>query len=199
MSQYIESIKSRNGEVLQLSLHQSRFNRTREELLGLTRHPDLSAHISVPDSATQGVYKCRLLYGRDITQVEILPYHKPKIHSLKVVRSDSISYGYKYADRSELEKLYEQRGSCDDILIVKNGWITDSYFANVALWDGSRWVTPKNPLLKGCMRFSLLSSGTITERAIRLDELFRYKYIRLINAMNDLSDGIEIPVRAIHG
>ena len=198
MSPYIESIKIVNGKALRLSHHQARFNRTRKEVLGLTSHPELSSEIVVPDSAKQGIYKCRILYGRDLTQVEFLPYHKPKIHSLKLVKSDSISYEYKSADRADLATLYEQRDSCDDILIVKKGWITDSYFANVVLWDGSKWETPKKPLLKGCMRFSLLASGRINERSIRIEELSRYKCIRLINAMNDISDRLELPVKAIH-
>lgn len=198
MSQYIETIKILNGKVLRLSHHQARFIRTREKVLGLRSHPDLSSEISIPDSAMQGIYKCRILYGRDLTHMEFLPYKKPKIQSLKVVKSDSISYEYKSADRSELETLYKQRDSCDDILIVKKGWITDSYFANVILWDGSQWVTPKEPLLKGCMRFSLLASGTIIERAIRIEEISRYKCIRLINAMNDISDRLELPVKAIY-
>lgn len=197
MSQFIETIKVLNGEVLKLSLHQARLERTRKEVLGLRSHPDLSSEISVPDSSKQGIHKCRVLYGRDIMKVEFLPYHKPEIRSLKLVESNNISYAYKSADRSELEALYKQRGTCDDILIVKNGWISDSYFANVVLWDGSRWVTPKEPLLKGCMRFSLLTSGMIIERAIHIDVLSRYKSIRLINAMNDMSDRLELPVKAI--
>jgi 4-amino-4-deoxychorismate lyase len=197
MSQFIESIKVHNGEVLKLSLHQARFDRTREEVLGLRTHPDLSEFISVPDSSKQGVYKCRVLYGLDITQVKFMPYQKPQIRSLKLVKSDCISYAYKSADRTKLEALYEQRDACDDILIVKNGWITDSYFANVILWDGSKWVTPKEPLLKGCMRFSLLANGMISERAIHVNELSRYKHLRLINALNDLSDRLEISIHEI--
>lgn len=197
MSQFIETIKVLNGEVLKLSLHQARFGQTREDALGLWSHPDLSAQISVPDSAKLGIYKCRILYDRDILQVEFQPYNKPEIHSLKVVESDSISYIHKSADRTELTALYEQKNSCDDILIVKNGWIADSYFANIVLWDGSNWFTPNTPLLKGCMRASLLASGRITERAIHINELSQYKSIRLVNAMIDLSDRLELPIDAI--
>jgi len=180
-----------------LPLHQSRFERTREEVLGLKTHPDLSGYISVPVSAKQEIYKCRILYGQDVSQVKFLPYSRLKIQSLKVVESDKISYSYKYADRRELEKLFGQRGSCDDILIVKEGKITDSYFANVVLWDGSRWVSPKKPLLRGCMRASLLAEGSITAADIPLDELSGYKTLRLINALNDLKDGPEISLDAI--
>jgi len=197
MSQFIETIKVFKGEVLKLSLHQARFEQTRKEMLGLRSHPDLSSEISVPDSSKQGVYKCRVLYGHDIMQVEFLPHHKPEIRSLKLVECNSISYAYKSADRAKLKVLYEQRGACDDILIVKNGWITDSYFANVILWDGSTWFTPDTALLKGCMRQSLLDSGAIKEKGIRIKELFQYKHLRLINAMNGMSDRLEIPIEAI--
>ena len=197
MSQFIETIKILNGELLKLPLHQARFERTRKDVLGLRSHPDLSSEIAVPDSSKQGVYKCRVLYGHDIMEVEFFPYHKPEIRSLKLMVCDSISYAYKSADRTKLKVLYEQRGVCDDILIVKKGWIADSYFTNVILWDGSTWFTPDTALLKGCMRQSLLDSGTIKEKGIRIEELFRYKHLRLINAMNDMSDKLEIPLDAI--
>jgi len=198
MSRFIETIKVLNGELQNLPLHQARFKQTREKVLGLRSHPDLSAEISVPDSAKKGTYKCRILYGHEIMQVEVLPHQKPDIRSLKIVKSDSISYAYKWADRSELKALYEKRGNCDDILIVKKGWITDSYFANVILCDGNTWVTPGNPLLKGCMRFSLLAQGRISESAIHVNELSRYECIRLINAMNHIDDRLEIPHDAIN-
>lgn len=197
MCQFIETIQVLNGEVQHLALHQARLNLSREEVLNLRIHPELSEYISVPDSAMRGLHKCRILYGREISQVEYLPYHRPEIQSLKIVESDNISYKYKFANRSELKALYEQRGSCDDILIVKNGWITDSYFANVVLWDGSSWVTPKEPLLKGCMRASLIATGAIIEKDIQLDELSEYLTIRLINTLNDLKDGPEISMAAI--
>lgn len=197
MSRFIETIKVQNGELRRLPLHQSRFNQTREEVLGLKTHPDLSILISIPDTAMKGIHKCRILYGHDISQIEFTPYQEPRIHSLKVVESDSINYAYKSADRRELELLFGQRESCDDILIVKEGRITDSYFANVVLWDGSQWVTPKEPLLKGCMRASLINGGLIRERDIRINDLSRYKVLRLINAMNDLGNGPEISPDAI--
>ena len=95
--------------------------------------------------------------GKNITRIEFEPYVRPAVRSLKVVLSDSISYGYKSADRSALDHLFQLRGECDDILIVKKGCVTDSYYANVAFWDGKHWFTPDTPLLPGTMRASLLA------------------------------------------
>ncbi|MEN8158025.1 MAG: aminotransferase class IV family protein [Bacteroidota bacterium] len=192
MFPFIETIKLLDGELKNLSWHQERLERTRFEVLGLDEHPELLLEIPVPDGLDRGLFKCRVLYGEVIERIEYEPYYHPDIHSLKLVRSDSISYGYKSADRSDLDALYAQKGDCDDILIVKNGCITDSYFANVALFDGTHWHTPDTPLLKGTMRAFLLEEGVLTEARIKENELGDFQKIRLINAMNSLDEGPEI-------
>jgi len=194
MYPFIETIKLLDGELRNLSCHQLRFNRTRSEVLGLRNHPQLSREIPVPDGLQWGVYRCRVLYGKDIERIEYEPYRKPVVNSLKLITSDTISYGYKSSDRTSLTALYEQRGRCDDILIVKQGCLTDSFYANVALWDGISWVTPDTPLLPGTMRASLLAEGTLKEARITRGDLESFQKIRLINAMNDMDRGPEIPV-----
>ena len=114
-----------------------------------------------------------------------------------MVVSDTISYGYKYADRSALDILYNLRGNCDDILIVIMGCITDSYYATVAMWDGERWYTPDTPLLPGTMRASLLEQGVLKASRLLAGELHRFQFIRLINAMHSLEEGPEISVDAV--
>ncbi|MCP4313284.1 MAG: hypothetical protein GY790_18655 [Bacteroidetes bacterium] len=197
MSRFIETIKVLNGEVKNLSIHQARFNRTRADVLGLRSHPKLKEVILVPELANTGLFKCRVLYGHEITKVEFQHYQKPEIRSLKLVHSDHISYKYKSADRSELLALYQQRGRCDDILIVRDGWITDSYTANVVLWDGSSWFTPDTPLLSGTMRALLMNQGSIAERSIRPEDLSQFESLRLINALNGWEDNPEISIKAL--
>ena len=89
--------------------------------------------------------------------------------------------------------MYNQRGSCDDILILKKGWITDSYYANVVLWDGVQWFTPEEPLLEGTMRASLLEKGIIKTAGIRIEDLSRFRSLRLINALNNWNDAPHNP------
>jgi 4-amino-4-deoxychorismate lyase len=198
MSPFIETIKLLDGELKNLSYHQARFNRTRSELLGLETHPLLISQIPVLNGLDTGLFKCRVLYGKEIERIEYEPHFKLEVNSLKLVASDTVSYGYKYSDRSSLEALYEQRGSCDDILIVKHGCITDSYYANVVLYDGTGWFTPDTPLLPGTMRAHLLEKGSVREARIGPGDLGNFQKIRLINAMHNLEEGPEIDILHVH-
>jgi 4-amino-4-deoxychorismate lyase len=197
MSRFIESIQVSRGVLNNLELHQERLERTRYETLGLKKHPRLEQVIEVPGGLEQGLFKCRVTYGKDIELIEYEPYRAFKVSSLKLVHSDSIDYAYKYADRSRLQELFEQREDKDDILVVKDKCITDSFYANVLFWDGSSWLTPDTPLLPGTMRRSLLRRGIITECRITLEDLNRYQKVKLINAMNDLQSAPEISLDSI--
>jgi 4-amino-4-deoxychorismate lyase len=197
MSRYFETIKVQNGELLNLCYHQQRFQRTRREEMGLKNHPALAEVISVPGGLEQGLFKCRVIYGKEIELIEYEPYIKKEIRSLKLVRSDTITYGCKTLDRSVLEDLYRQRGKCDDILIVSKGSISDTSYSNVLFMDGSRWLTPDRPLLPGTMRASLIADGRVTEEHITPDDLGKFQSIKLINAMNNFQDGTELAMEAI--
>ena len=198
MSRFIETIQLLNGELKNLEFHQLRFERTRKEMLGLKKHPRLEELIQIPGGLEQGLFKCRLTYRKEIDLIEFEPQLLHRVRSLKLVYSDSIDYGYKYADRSKLEELFNQKEDFDDILVVKNGCLSDSFYANIVLWNGKNWETPDTPLLQGTMRASLLRTGKIRESRITPDDLPGYQKLKLINAMNDLENAIEIPVDSIY-
>lgn len=198
MSLFIETIQLLRGELRNLEFHQERFERTRIQALGLKRHPLLADVIQVPRGLEQGLLKCRVSYQKEIVLVEFEPYQEHKVQSLKMVFSDNIDYGFKYADRSELERLFQKREECDDILVVKHACISDSFFANLVFWDGSMWVTPDTPLLPGTMRASLLKKGLIREGRITPEDLSGYQKLKLINAMNDLESAPDISIESIH-
>lgn len=197
MSLYIETIKLQDGKLNNLGYHQQRFEKTRSRELGRRRHPDLRQVIQVPDGLDRGLLKCRVVYGKEIERIEFEPHGKRKVNSLKLVVSDTLSYGYKYFDRSSLDLLLNLKGTCDDILIVKQGCITDSYAANVVFWDGYSWYTPDTPLLPGTMRAALIDQGVIRQIRVTPDDLPKYQMVRLINALNTLQEGPEISVEAI--
>lgn len=198
MSRFIETIQLLNGELLNLEFHQQRFERTRSEALALKNHPQLVELIRVPPGLEPGILKCRVLYQKEIELIEFEPYTARKVRSLKLVYSDSIDYGFKYADRTELGLLFQERGDCDDILVVKKACVSDSFYANVVFWNGASWVTPDTPLLPGTMRAKLLADGLIQESRITVEDLSRYQKLKLINAMNDLRKAPEIPIDSIH-
>ena len=73
----------------------------------------------------------------------------------------------------------------DEILITRNGLLTDTSIANIALFNGKEWHTPKHPLLKGVQRAALIDKHLIREKEITVDQLFNYSQICLFNAMID--------------
>lgn len=193
MSQLVESLQLKDGVIQNLENHQNRLNRSMEELYPESPKIDLASVISIPENCCSGIYKVRVLYGCSIDQIEIEPYSFRKIKSLKVVSADHIDYHLKYSDRQILQNLYAQRGDCDDIIIIKNGLITDSFAANLVFFDGEKWVTPASPLLKGTKRQLLLDLGIITTKEIREEDIQCFQKVGLINAMIDFE---EMPVIA---
>lgn len=144
---------------------------------------DLRALIS-PQSLA-GVYKCRVVYGKEIEEITYVPYQMRDISSLRLVVADTVDYTYKSTNRENLNALYAQRKTADDVLIVKDGCLTDTSIANVAFYDGKVWCTPSHPLLRGTKRAELLDKKIIVEKDIPQAHLGKYSKIMLFNAMID--------------
>ncbi|MCL3781370.1 4-amino-4-deoxychorismate lyase [Prolixibacteraceae bacterium JC049] len=197
MCQLLETIRIENGEPQLIGYHQERMNCAAQELWnGIA--PNLQVTLMRMDFPAEGVFKCRIVYGREIEKVEVIPYTIRNIQSLKLIEGNNIDYSHKWVDRTAINELYENRGISDDILIVKDGLITDTSYCNVVLGnDIDGWFTPENPLLDGVMRQSLIDTGEIEERAIKVEDLSRYKYIRLINAMMPWQTGPEFLTETI--
>ncbi|MDO8928601.1 MAG: aminotransferase class IV family protein [Bacteroidota bacterium] len=197
MSPLLESLKLKDGIVQNLNCHQERLNRSMEELFPTARKIDLAKEISIPENCKSGIFKIRVLYGQTIEKIEIEPYVFRSIESLKVVHHESIDYHLKYTDRQILQELFAKRGECDDILIVKNGLVTDSFAANLIFFDGEKWFTPAFPLLKGTKRQFLIDNGIVSEKEIREEDIRSYRKVGLINAMIDFEEMPEVPVEKV--
>lgn len=187
-----ETIRLVNGIPQNLGYHQLRLNKAMKYFFEGNQPIDLLRLIQVPPECTQGVFKCRVTYGRQVSKIDFEAYTPKVITSLKLVDDNSISYPHKFTDRNTLNALREKRGHCDEILIVKNGLITDTSYSNIVFSDGLRWITPSNPLLQGTMRSFLLHQNLISEADIRPVDLHRYSSARLINAMLPLETGNDI-------
>jgi 4-amino-4-deoxychorismate lyase len=190
----VESIRIENKQFHHVDLHNQRINNARQIIYGLHEPVDIETIVQIPDSLTDDRYKCRLNFFTDRIDYTITPYIQREIRSLKVVADNSIDYTFKSENRIQLDAALELRGNCDDIIIVKNGHITDAWAANIILFDGTSWFTPDTPLLKGIQREYLLSEGVIVACEITIDHLFEYKKIKLINAMIDFERAPEIIV-----
>lgn len=182
MSRFIETILVQNGRAKNLAYHQRRVARTVGRFFN-TRPPELKkALLSLPES---GTFRCRLIYAREIESVEFIPYVRAKKSKLLAIESD-LNYNYKFKERNTLQTLLTEAeaSGCDDALIIKNGLIADTTIANIAFFDGRRWITPAVPLLRGTARARLLESGVIVPGMIRPDELEGFSHFALMNALS---------------
>ncbi|MGB0864030.1 MAG: aminotransferase class IV [Saprospiraceae bacterium] len=191
---FIETIQIKNRQFQNIHFHNQRLNLTRQNALNQTDNWQLQQLISIPETLTDSVYKCRVIYAHDIQSIEFSSYQIRPIHSLKAIHNNSIDYHYKYLNRDLLQHLFEQRGDCDDILIIKNGLITDSYYCNLAFFYKKNWYTPAAPLLKGTQRAALIEKGIIQEKNILIDDLHIFSKVRLFNAMIEWKNAPEIPI-----
>jgi len=175
----LETIKCEDGTVFNLPYHQKRCNISRKELYHFTDNLDLASVIIPP---INGLYRCRIIYAEHIESIEYIPYVPKKINSLKVI-SSSLDYHLKYTNRDTFNKLLSLYDNVDEIIIEKEGYLTDTTIANIAFYDGKQWVTPSKPLLKGTMRQKLIDEGFLQTKQIKKEDLSKYSQVALINAM----------------
>lgn len=192
-----ETICVENHRLKNLSYHEARLNKTRRELWGCADAWDLNALLQVPDDVDESMHKCRLAYSKEVDHIKWEPYSRREIRRIRRVYDDKIDYQYKYDDRDALNTLFAQRGDADEILIIKNGLVTDSNYCNVAFFDGTRWLTPASPLLPGTQRALLLDEGMIETAEIRESDIGKFSRIRLFNAMVDWAQAATLDVSLI--
>jgi 4-amino-4-deoxychorismate lyase len=195
MYQLVETIKINNGTPENLEFHARRIKKSLSDLYGIRKGFDLNTIVKVPENLSGGIVKCRIIYDTEIRETTFQSYVIRPVNSLRLVEDNEIDYRYKYADRSTLDALFEKRGSCDDILIIKNGYVTDTYYANILFKSPhGDWFTPESCLLKGTRRTCLLEKNLIKEAVIRISDLTNFTEARIINAMIDICDteGISI-------
>jgi 4-amino-4-deoxychorismate lyase len=183
MSRLIESIRVFNGQFDRLELHQARFEHAFRSIF--KRSPDwsLESFLREEPIPQAGLYKCRVVYDDQYRHVEFKPYGPRQIKTLKLVVDNTLSYEHKWENREALDHAFAQRDACDDILIVKNGLITDSSYANVVFQKGKTWYTPQACLLTGTMRQFLLTTGVIEACVIARTDLKEFDQCKLVNAM----------------
>jgi 4-amino-4-deoxychorismate lyase len=186
MSLLLESIKILNGKVYNLSLHEQRANRSRKMLLGMDKPIGFKKSLWIPEEFKKGLVKCRVMYGENIEAVSFSNYDKRKINSAKVIFTDHIHYDHKYVLRAELDDLYTKREHHDEIIIIKNGMVTDAYYFNLVFEREGKYFTSNTPLLQGIQREKLIQAKKIQVVSISVDDIQAYECVHFINALNPL-------------
>ncbi len=188
MYQLFETIKCNNGELVNIKWHNRRFNRARKMCFEQTNQLDLAKIITVPPHAQSGIFRCRVTYSETIEKIEFVPHRYRRIENLKIIKENNIDYKFKFSNREPLNLLFAKRGNFDDIIIVRNGYITDSSVANLLFFDGDKWWTPDTPLLPGTQRAKLLEEKKVWECKISVSDLKQFQKAGLINAMWSFSN-----------
>jgi 4-amino-4-deoxychorismate lyase len=196
MSQFIETIKLLDGQFYNLDYHQRRLEETQCAMGGKITIDLKKKLLAEQKRPSQGLFKTRVIYDQQIQLIEFVPYSIKPIQYLKIVEADTIDYGFKFENRTSLNNLYEQRNSCDEIIIVKNKMITDASYANIVFKRGEEWITPISYLLNGTMRQYLLMQKKIIAEAIFLADIRKFEKVKLINSMLGFN-GNEIPTSQI--
>lgn len=190
---FIETIKIENGVGQNLDLHLKRASRTCFYHFGVrTVFPFDTIIREIRSTHNEGIYKLRIIYTGKIEHYSIEKYRPRTIEKLKIVDGDNIDYSFKYEDRQALNRLLDLKGDCDDIIIVKDGFVTDTSYSNLVFSDGEQFFTPSGFLLNGTKRQQLLRDGKIKEKEIKMEDISRYSGVYMINSMLDF-----IPVKKI--
>jgi 4-amino-4-deoxychorismate lyase len=197
MSHLFETIRVLDGKLQNIIYHNARLNQSRKVLFNVSDSVQLEECIRIPSEMSIGIYKCKVLYDREIQNILFEPYIKRTIRSLKLIEDNTITYNFKFTDRDQLNQLLGRKENCGDILIVKDNLITDTSFSNIIFFDGTQWITPSTPLLQGTMRSFLLKEKIIVEKEINLTDLKYFKKARLINAMLPFESGSDIQIENI--
>lgn len=172
---YFETIKCEDFEIFNLEYHQKRVAKT------IGKNLNLQEYIN---PISNELLRCKVIYNEnEILDVQYFAYKKREIRSFKIVFDDTLNYSKKYLNREKLDKLFSKKDSCDEIIIVKNGVVTDTTIANIAMFYDGVWITSKNCLLEGTIRAKLLEEKKIFEKDISLDMLKNSSKIALMNAM----------------
>jgi 4-amino-4-deoxychorismate lyase len=170
MYQFIETIKIKNGIIKNLSYHQRRVDYTIHRFFNSKPFSIKKTLLKIPKS---GTFKARIIYGKKISKIEILPYRFNKKAKFVFDNTD-MEYKYKFLQRDLLKA---------DTIFLKNGYITDHAVANVAFFDGKNWLTPIIPLLKGTTRARLIDARVLKLSLITKDTFKNCQKIALINAL----------------
>ncbi len=184
--QLLETVQVKEGKFQNIEYHNNRFNSSRLDLFKIDEFQQLENRLKIPSDCCEGIFRCRIIYEKEIQEVTFTSYIHKEIKTLKLVDIGDWDYSYKYADRSFITNLLKENKDFDEVIMVKNGFITDCTIANLAFYDGSTWFTPSTSLLKGTKRQQLLDNEEIMEREIKVEDLENYEGVCLINAFRGL-------------
>ncbi|MGQ0287366.1 aminotransferase class IV family protein [Pasteurellaceae bacterium 22721_9_1] len=189
-----ETICIEQGKIKNIAFHQQRYQSSLLHFYGKSavKIYDLLALIEEKREFHTALFnalcRCRLSYNAQDVNIELFPYQRKSYQRFHPVVCDDIDYGLKYQNRDRLNKLLAQRGDADEIIVIKQGKVTDCSIGNLIFRQNKQWFTPDSPLLEGTQRAYLLQQKKIKAIPIFAEDIAKFDEIRIINAMNGLDE-----------
>ena len=181
---FFETIRIACGLAVHADMHLERMRRTCLFHYNEFQFGKILDSIEFPN---KGFMKLNIWYNQHETEIRISDYVQVAIKKIKMVECDpEFDYSYKYTDRNYLNNLLKSASGADEIIIVKNGFVTDTTKANIVFDKNGKLYTPDTYLLNGTMRQYLLQTGKIIEKTIRAEDITTFRKMYFINAMNPL-------------
>lgn len=172
---FFETIKCFEGEPYHLDFHEKRIAKT------IGKNFNLNDYIY---PINDELLKCKVIYDMDqILDVTYDSYVEKDQKIFKIIEANNLQYNSKFLYRDAINHLVNFKEDADDIIIVKNGYVTDTSIANIAIKKNDKWFTPQNPLLEGTTKNRLCDEGFLKSYPIRLDDLLQTKEFAIMNAM----------------
>ena len=193
-----ESICVENYQIKLSEFHQKRMDNSYLKLFNVKNKWSIKKIFESLKIESKNKYKLRINYSQSKYSISLNKYFKKKIRSLQCLELNDYSYDLKYTDRSIIDKNYKLKSLSDDILIIKNGLVTDSSYCNIVFFDGLSWVTPKYPLLEGVQRNFLLKNKIIFKKKIKVSDISKYKSFVLINSMIEFNTNDAVNINKIN-
>ncbi|OBX85005.1 hypothetical protein A7456_02285 [Moraxella nonliquefaciens] len=197
LTMLFETLAINNGRILNLDYHNRRFKQGQLFLHCQTMIDDIANIVNISDEFDNKFIRCRVTYDKYSIKVEYFDYIPKSIQSFKIIECDSIDYAYKYDDRNLLNQLLSQKGDCDEIIIIKNGLVTDCSIGNLLFLKDDIWYTPNTPLLKGVQRAYLLEAQKIHLANIDKNNIWQYEKVMMINALNAFDENRAVLIKNI--
>lgn len=135
-------------------------------------------------------HRCKVYYNLHEYKLEISKYNPQHAAYITFITDDDLEYSLKFSNRQCIEKHVTNLREGEVPIFVKNSLVSDSNYANIALWNGREWLTPDTPLLRGTKRQFLLDKNLIKEASIHVEDMYKYPKLMLINAMLDWEERV---------
>ncbi|MEI6347572.1 MAG: aminotransferase class IV [Bacteroidota bacterium] len=179
-----ETIAIEKFQPQNIELHQQRMDISYLSLFKNTNPFNLSELIKYENIPSEGLFKWKILYGCSNYKTIVDRYEPRQINKVKFVHVDSnFDYTFKYSNRVQIDELRDINSEYDEIIMVKNGYLTDSSIANLVLKQKDKLYTPNTPLLEGTQRKYLIMKDRIIEKQILYKDLGDFEGVFFINSM----------------